>query len=357
MLAGSHVWTVGYELTYDDILDKAPAYDRTIDQFARDHGIYIQDDWAITDDFSFLFGSRFDKHSFIDDMVISPRANIMYKLMQDMNLRATFSTGFRSPQTFDEDLHITQVSGEALIHLNSPDLKPEYSMSFGTSLDYTFELASIPTSVSVEYFRTHLDDVFVNVALEEENDQGFIIEEKRNGGGAVVQGATFELQMQFDDEMDFKTGFTFQSSQYDDFEEWNENEVLEGQSNKTKDMMRSPDWYGYFSYNWSPIHEIELNLSGILTGPMIIPHYAGGIDADGFLNKYDQLEKSKEFFELNAQLSFEISHENNAKVFVGVQNILNSFQDDFDKGLGRDAGYIYGPTRPITVFCGIKTSI
>jgi outer membrane receptor for ferrienterochelin and colicins len=90
---------------------------------------------------------------------------------------------------------------------------------------------------------------------------------------------------------------------------------------------------------------------------MIIPHYAGGIDADGFLNKYDQLEKSKEFFELNAQLSFEISHENNAKVFVGVQNILNSFQDDFDKGLGRDAGYIYGPTRPITVFCGIKTSI
>ncbi len=355
MLAGSHIWTLGYELTYDDILDKAPAYDRTIDQFARDHGFYIQDDWAITDDFTFLFGSRFDKHNFIDDMVISPRANIMYKLKEDWNLRATFSTGFRSPQAFDEDLHITQVSGEALIHINSPDLKPEYSMSWGASSDYTFELASIPTSISLEYFRTHLDDVFVNVAVSNEESE-VMIEEKRNGDGALVQGMTFELQMQFNQETDLKTGLTMQSSQYDSPETWNEGEVLPGQSKTTKDMLRSPDWYGYFSFNWAPMHELELNLSGILTGPMQVAHYAGGIGTDGLVNKYDQLKETPAFLELNAQVSFEISHENNVKIFTGIQNILNSFQDDFDKGIGRDAGYIYGPTRPITVFCGIKTS-
>ncbi len=354
--AGSHVWTMGYELTYDDILDQAPAYDRTIDQFARDHGIYIQDDWAINEDFSFLFGSRFDKHNFIDGVVVSPRANIMYKAVKDLNIRATFSTGFRSPQAFDEDLHITQVSGEALVHLNSPDLKPEYSMSFGASVDYTFEFSSIPTSISLEYFNTHLDDVFVNVTISDEDD-AMIIEEKRNGGGATVHGGTVELQMLFDDEMNLKTGFTVQSSQYDESEQWNENNVLPGQSNFTKDMLRSPDWYGYFSYNYAPIHELELNLSGILTGPMLIPHYAGGIGTNGLENEYDQLEKSGSFFELNAQVTVEINHENNVKAFVGVQNILNSFQDDFDRGLGRDAAYIYGPTRPFTVFCGIKTSI
>ncbi len=356
MLAGSHVWTMGYELTYDDILDKAPAYDRTIDQFARDHGIYIQDDWAITDEFSFLFGSRFDKHSFIEDMVISPRANIMYKAMEDLNIRATFSTGFRSPQAFDEDLHITQVSGEALVHVNAPDLKPEYSLSFGGSVDYTFELNNIPTSISVEYFNTHLDDVFVNVAISDE-DAEVMIEEKRNGGGATVQGGTIELQFLFDEDMDFKTGFTVQSSKYDDPEQWNDGEVAPGQTGYTTDMLRSPDWYGYFSYNWAPLHELELNLSGILTGPMLIPHYGVYLMIDDELKEFDKLEESPSFFELNAQVTVELSHENNVKAFVGVQNILNSFQDDFDKGLKRDAGYIYGPTRPFTIFCGIKTSI
>jgi outer membrane receptor for ferrienterochelin and colicins len=90
---------------------------------------------------------------------------------------------------------------------------------------------------------------------------------------------------------------------------------------------------------------------------MLVPHYAGGINPEGEENLYDQLEETPSFFELNAQVSVEISHENNVKAFVGVQNILNSFQDDFDSGLQRDAGYIYGPTRPFTVFCGIKTSL
>jgi outer membrane receptor for ferrienterochelin and colicins len=38
----------------------------------------------------------------------------------------------------------------------------------------------------------------------------------------------------------------------------------------------------------------------------------------------------------------------------GIQNILNSYQSDFDKGVNRDASYIYGPSRPRTFFIGLK---
>jgi outer membrane receptor for ferrienterochelin and colicins len=39
---------------------------------------------------------------------------------------------------------------------------------------------------------------------------------------------------------------------------------------------------------------------------------------------------------------------------AGVQNIFNAFQDDFDIGADRDAGYIYGPLRPRTYFISIR---
>jgi outer membrane receptor for ferrienterochelin and colicins len=41
----------------------------------------------------------------------------------------------------------------------------------------------------------------------------------------------------------------------------------------------------------------------------------------------------------------------------GVQNIFDSYQDDFDQGAMRDAGYVYGPTFPRTFFAGLKLSL
>ncbi|MCD7942603.1 MAG: TonB-dependent receptor, partial [Bacteroides intestinalis] len=41
---------------------------------------------------------------------------------------------------------------------------------------------------------------------------------------------------------------------------------------------------------------------------------------------------------------------------VGVQNIFNSYQKDFDKGATRDSGYIYGPGAPRSYFAGVKLS-
>ena len=43
-------------------------------------------------------------------------------------------------------------------------------------------------------------------------------------------------------------------------------------------------------------------------------------------------------------------------LYPGVQNIFDSYQDDFDKGAHRDAGYIYGPGIPRSYFVGCKIS-
>lgn len=51
---------------------------------------------------------------------------------------------------------------------------------------------------------------------------------------------------------------------------------------------------------------------------------------------------------------FRIYESFNLQLNCGVQNILNSFQKDFDCGADRDSGYMYGPTLPRTFFFGMK---
>jgi outer membrane receptor for ferrienterochelin and colicins len=45
------------------------------------------------------------------------------------------------------------------------------------------------------------------------------------------------------------------------------------------------------------------------------------------------------------------------QLHVGVQNVFNAYQKDFDKGAERDSGYIYGPSLPRSVIMGIRFDI
>jgi outer membrane receptor for ferrienterochelin and colicin len=46
-----------------------------------------------------------------------------------------------------------------------------------------------------------------------------------------------------------------------------------------------------------------------------------------------------------------------ANAIAGVKNILDQFQSDLDKGMDRDAGFIYGPATPRTFFAGVNLKI
>ena len=77
-----------------------------------------------------------DKHNLIDHAIFSPRANVRFNPTSDINLRLSYSSGFRAPQAFDEDLHITAGGGDVAIIQISPDLKEENSQSISASADF-----------------------------------------------------------------------------------------------------------------------------------------------------------------------------------------------------------------------------
>jgi outer membrane receptor for ferrienterochelin and colicins len=82
---------------------------------------------------------------------------------------------------------------------------------------------------------------------------------------------------------------------------------------------------------------------------MIVPHYAGYIEND-------MLKKTDPFFDLALKISYtaKLSGETRIQCYVGALNMFNSYQNDFDKGEFRDAGYIYGPSYPRSFSVGVK---
>ena len=116
-----------------------------------------------------------------------------------------------------------------------------------------------------------------------------------------------------------------------------------------RDMFRTPDMHGYITASYNPVKELSLALTGTYTGSMLIEHHAGMI-------AQNMTVKTPDFWDMGfkAAYDFKLYKSFSLQLNAGVQNIFNSFQNDFDSGADRDSGYIYGPTLPRTCFFGIK---
>lgn len=337
-------FTGGIEYQENKLHDIMTGYNRDMKQNVRIASAFAQNEWNMNL-FSLLVGLRLDKHNLIDNPIFSPRVNLLFKPNRDFQARLTYSTGFRAPQAYDEDLHVTAVGGEGVQIALADNLKEERSNSFSGSVDWTTRFGHWQANILLEGFYTDLNNVFI---LEDvgTNADGFAMKERRNGDGARVYGANIDAKIAHGKDVSLQVGFTAQQSRYKSAEAWTE---VDGEALTTKRMMRTPDYYGYFTLTSSPLKRLDLSLSGTYTGSMIVPHYAGYIENDC-------METTPDFFDLNFKTAYTfVLHDHiNLEVNAGVQNILDSFQKDLDKGEFRDSGYFYGPTQPRTFFVGIK---
>jgi len=338
--------TLGQEYNYNKMTDRMPGYDRLLNQKVNTKSLFLQNEWKNTN-LSILLGGRLDKHNLIKDAIFSPRLNVRYSPTPFIGLRAGYSTGFRAPQAFDEDLHVTAVGGEVSIIRLAPDLKEERSNTVNFSADFYNAFGSVQTNLLIEGFYTHLKDVFLLEKIGKD-DQDNLLLERRNGSGAVVKGINIEGKIVPNRSLRFQMGATFQKSTYDEPEVWSDNENIAPQ----RRMFRTPDQYGYFTANYSMKEKLNFSLSGIYTGSMLVQHFAGFIPEDTEV-------VTSSFFDLSFKIAYNFKPVSNTRLQLnaGVQNIFNSYQNDFDQGPLRDSGYIYGPSLPRTFFAGLKFSL
>lgn len=352
------VITAGLEYNANRTKDRIPGYQRSIDQKTHGLGTYAQYEWNILENLKTLVGARYD-YTYVDGDykladyhrtssenfgTFSPRFTLLYDITDYLQFRGGYARGFRAPQAFSEDMHVTSIGGQQVFVLIGENLKTEYSNAYTGSLNFTQNLGTVQTSLLVEGFYTELKNPFTNIMTAQEGH--LIIQEMRNGTGARVYGSNIELNVAPSSRYSFQMGGTIQRSAFEDQQVLFEGNTEEENVSSAK-FVRTPNTYGYLNANWSPVEPFSLDLTGVYTGSMLVPH----IRDDRMV-----IKNSPEFFEANLRLgyTFAVKQDFNVEVFGGMQNIFNAYQKDFDTGALRDSEYIYGPSRPRTVTFGVK---
>lgn len=343
-IKGTNTFTLGTEYLYDDVYDKISTYNYLIDQTTTSFGSFLQSDWEISPSLTFLSGVRVDKHNLIDNLVFNPRLSLLYKYKTNTQFRFSYGTGFRAPQAFDTDLHIA-FSGGGISRVSlSPDLIPEESQSYSASLNFDKPKEEYIVGFTVEGFYTRLNDAFFLQPIGQ--DEFGELFEKQNGQGATVQGATLELRANFNKKIQLETGFTIQSSEFDDAVEY-----IEGVE-AIREFTRTPNDYGYATLSFTPNKKFNANLNYVYTGKMVMPHFAGAPN-----QSVDEMYNSDPFSELSTKIGYTIGIEkmqSKLEFYGGVKNIFNSYQSNFDIGKNRDSNFVFGPSLPRTFYVGIK---
>ena len=338
-LGGSATLTTGAEYKKEMMVDEKPGYNAFVNQTLDILGIYAQQEWKVNEKLKVLGGLRADFHNAADeDVIFNPRLNILYNFKENLQWRNSYAKGFRAPQVFSEDIHARIAAGEVALVELADGLESETSHSFLTSLDWNKVTPNSEAGLTFEAFYTRLNDPFVLEQLTE------TIWEKRNGKGADVYGVNLEAKYAPGQKWQFQAGATIQKALYDEAVQWSEN-----LTNTNRNFFRSPNVYGNLMATFSPKKAFHNNISVVYTGKMYAQHYAGFIAED-------RLETTGDFYEVNLKSSytFVVKEKLHLQLSGGIQNVFNQYQKDFDLGVNRDATYIYGPSRPRTIFVGLK---
>ena len=338
--------SAGAEYSYNQLRDQILGYDRNTLQKVHLGGGYVQNEWK-NKQWSILIGGRLEQHSLLEKPIFSPRANVRYTPIDPIILRVSYASGYRAPQIYEEDLHVGAVGGEVSLISLDENLRPEYSHSVSGSIDMYKRFGKWDMNLTLEGFFTQLNDVFTLV--ENGHDaMGNLLLTRTNASGARVAGLNVEAKVGYGHLLSFQAGYTYNHSRYIAPLQWSENPNIAPQ----RRMFRTPEHYGYFLLNIEPTKNFHILTNGKVTGSMLVQHFAGYIPEDEEVT-------TPIFFEWDFKLCYDIPiyKHYTLEINAGVKNVLDHFQRDLDKGMDRDAGYVYGPATPRTFFAGINLKI
>lgn len=353
-------WLEDTKLGYPDI-NNAVIVDDTIQYIPHTDNVTIADQQTSTSsifgqyemNFNRLtttLGARYDHYRIMDNSVVNqedkkgdviiPRINLLYDVKEYLQARISYSQGYRAPQIFDEDLHIETSGSRQVIHRNDPGLKQETSFSLMASLDFNRQLGKLYTGFLIEGFYTKINNPFTNT-YSSPDENGVVIYTRVNSQkGAIVQGINMEFNAVTTYNLSIKAGATIQQSRYEEVQEFDE-----------KTFLRTPNHYGYLVADWSLSKAWDFSSTFNYTGSMLVPYF--GLSAPD--PDEGELIKTGSFYDLGLKIQYTTKINGaSLQVFGGVKNLFNSYQNDFDEGINRDPGYIYGPINPRTIYIGLR---
>jgi len=346
---------------YDDNTPATAAFDsinpQNQPQITWLPGVFVQDEFAITEKHKILVGFRYDYNSYHGN-IFTPRFAYKWSINKNNIVRLNAGTGFRVVNLFTED-HAA-LTGSRIVEIRNK-LNPE--QSYNVNLNYIKKIyAGNGTFVGLESsaFYTYFNNRIVG---DYEQDANKIIYDNL-AGHAVSKGVSANLDIMFPNGLKIITGGTLMANTLT-------------KNGVTSNQILTENFTG----TWAVSYKIKkLNLTIDYTGnvysPMRLP----------LLGPLDPRKQYSPWWSLqNIQLVF--SGFKNIEIYGGVKNILNwtpnknnpfliaRTNDPFDKnvqfnGEGQvvaspnnpnaltfDPTYVYAPNQGARGFLGVRINI
>lgn len=306
-------------------------------------GIFIQDEFTVSDRFTMLTGLRYDHHN-THGNILSPRVSFKYSPDKQNTIRLSTGNGFRVVNLFTED-HAA-LTGARYVHIKN-ELKPEES--WNVNLNYTKQIQHASGFIGLDgsLFYTYFTNKIVGDFL---TDPDSIIYDNLDGH-AISKGFTLNADFAFTNSLKIIVGATVM-------------DVYQVARNSAGENIRTPQLFApkvsgtyAISYSFDKIG-IAVDLTGRLNGPMYLP----------VVPEDERPERSPLFTLMNIQ--FTKTFTNGLEIYTGLKNLLNFIPKDpllrpfdpFDRNITVnnpkrftfDTSYNYAPIQGIRGFVGLR---
>lgn len=325
-------------IRYDDNTPGTFTEGRNHPAITRLPGLFLQDEFRITDSFSLLGGVRYDHHNEHGN-IFSPRISMKISPTRNQTIRLSSGNGFRVVNLFTEDHAALTGSRDVVIR---EALKPE--QSWNVNLNYAAMLAGKQgfTNIDVSFFYTYFTNKIVGDFMSEPDK---IIYENLHGH-AISRGITVNTDVTLLRSLKLIAGATFMDVyQIEDNDNGGRSRV---------EQLFAPRISGTWSLSYSFLnHGVTFDLTGRTSGPMHLPVQRQFGDTRPALSPWFSL------------VNFQVTRIFNSgiELYGGVKNLLNFVPEDpllnphapFSEGF--DTTYNYAPVQGIKGFAGLRYTL
>ncbi len=276
-------------------------------------------------------GIRYDYHNEYGS-VITPRGLLRYQPIDDIVIRASAGTGFRTSNVFSEYSSIFASSRDILI----PEaLDPEKVLNFGADLIYYFQTGEFAGSLNLDYYHT----TFFNKVIADYDTDPHKVIFVNSADGTHSNVFQAEANMNLFRLVDLKLAYKFVESRY------KLNGITYDQPFNSKDRVLT-------TFSYSPADNSFLVSAGVQWyGSQRLPstesnplEYRRPLTSDPYTIVNAQFNKNFSFLEL----------------YLGVENLLDFMQpnpiiaanDPFGEYF--DTSFIWGPTKGREFYFGFR---
>ncbi|WP_373727965.1 TonB-dependent receptor plug domain-containing protein [Bacteroides heparinolyticus] len=274
-LGNKHILNAGLEYLYDNL--ESPhriANNRKASVYTL--SAYAQEEWNISKGFVLTAGIRATQHK-ETGADLSPKLSALYKVGHNVNLRASYAMGYKSPTIKELYYNYSGVigGGSLTAYHGNTNLKPQTSQYTSIGIEYTGKKFQASITGYVNHMRNMIELVEINVTPEEAMLEIQKSKEYRNLTKARIHGIDFTFSYHPTQSVKLGGGYSFSDpkAQY---------------SGKGADYMKyipidatskhNASFNASWTHKWSN-YQLEASIYGRYQS---LSRYVNDNDADGF---------------------------------------------------------------------------